>query len=327
MLFALVSAFITGSVVQAVGAPTAGRWLAATHGVIGLAVLVLTPWKSRVISRGLERRNRGRTLSLILAAITLIVIVTGVVHTTGLLSRIGPFTVLWWHIAAALALLPVLGWHVVVRNTLPRPLDATRRNLLRLAGLASTGAVLWWGADRAISLSGLPGTERRFTGSHERSSFDPTGMPVTSWLDDTTPTIDPSSWRLTLSDAAGSRSLALSDLASFPAVEVTADLDCTSGWWSRQIWEGVRLDRLVDAGEARSVVVRSATGYARRYPITDLGRLWLATGVGGESLSPGHGFPVRLIAPHRRGFWWVKWVDRVETSSLPWWVQSPFPLT
>ena len=44
-------------------------------------------------------------------------------------------------------------------------------------------------------------------------------------------------------------------------------------------------------------------------------------------LSPGHGFPLRLVAPGRRGFWWVKWVERIETSATPWWWQSPFPLT
>jgi DMSO/TMAO reductase YedYZ molybdopterin-dependent catalytic subunit len=38
----------------------------------------------------------------------------------------------------------------------------------------------------------------------------------------------------------------------------------------------------------------------------------LATHVGGERLSHGHGFPLRLVAPGRRGFQWVKWVERVE---------------
>jgi DMSO/TMAO reductase YedYZ molybdopterin-dependent catalytic subunit len=35
---------------------------------------------------------------------------------------------------------------------------------------------------------------------------------------------------------------------------------------------------------------------------------------------------VRLVAPGRRGFWWVKWVTRVEVVDAPWWLQSPFPL-
>ncbi|TMD59944.1 MAG: sulfite oxidase, partial [Chloroflexi bacterium] len=39
----------------------------------------------------------------------------------------------------------------------------------------------------------------------------------------------------------------------------------------------------------------------------------LATHLGGETLSPAHGYPVRLVAPGRRGFQWVKWVSRIET--------------
>jgi DMSO/TMAO reductase YedYZ molybdopterin-dependent catalytic subunit len=78
---------------------------------------------------------------------------------------------------------------------------------------------------------------------------------------------------------------------------------------------------------ARSIVVRSATGYARRYPIGDASRLLLATGVGGRPLSPGHGYPARIVAPGRRGFWWVKWVVSIEVSDRPWWLQPPFPVT
>jgi DMSO/TMAO reductase YedYZ molybdopterin-dependent catalytic subunit len=55
--------------------------------------------------------------------------------------------------------------------------------------------------------------------------------------------------------------------------------------------------------------------------------VWLATGVGGEPLSRGHGFPVRIVAPDRRGFWWVKWVASLQPSARPAWAQSMFPLT
>jgi DMSO/TMAO reductase YedYZ molybdopterin-dependent catalytic subunit len=34
----------------------------------------------------------------------------------------------------------------------------------------------------------------------------------------------------------------------------------------------------------------------------------------------------RLVAPDRRGFWWVKWVVAIEVDDLPDWWQSPFPL-
>jgi DMSO/TMAO reductase YedYZ molybdopterin-dependent catalytic subunit len=73
--------------------------------------------------------------------------------------------------------------------------------------------------------------------------------------------------------------------------------------------------------------VHSVTGYWIRYPASDIDRLLLATNVGGAPLSAGHGYPLRLIAPGRRGYWWVKWVDRIELQATPWWWQPPFPVT
>ena len=65
----------------------------------------------------------------------------------------------------------------------------------------------------------------------------------------------------------------------------------------------------------------------RRFPLSDADSMLLALRVGGLELSGGHGFPARIVAPGRRGFWWVKWVERIETSVTPWWWQPPFPLT
>jgi DMSO/TMAO reductase YedYZ molybdopterin-dependent catalytic subunit len=48
--------------------------------------------------------------------------------------------------------------------------------------------------------------------------------------------------------------------------------------------------------------------------------------VGGRPLSVGHGFPARLVAPGRRGFWWVKWVSEIDVDDSPWWWQPPLPL-
>jgi DMSO/TMAO reductase YedYZ molybdopterin-dependent catalytic subunit len=126
-------------------------------------------------------------------------------------------------------------------------------------------------------------------------------MPVTQWLDDADPGIDADGWRLEVLTPDGTRPFTYDEIQVYDD-RVRATLDCTGGWFSTQDWSGVRLDRLLEGVEdARSVVVTSATGYARRFPIDDANSLVLATRFGGEPLSAGHGF-ARLVAPGGRGF-------------------------
>ena len=150
---------------------------------------------------------------------------------------------------------------------------------------------------------------------------------VTAWFDDGIQQVDPDRWRLTV---AGT-SFDLDAVRALPHEKLTAILDCTSGWYSRQDWEGVRLSAVLAAarvtgGDWRSVEVRSVTGYARWFGADTLHDVWLVTGLAGYPLSYGHGFPARIVAPGRRGFWWVKWVTSIEPTARPPWAQSPYPL-
>ena len=78
---------------------------------------------------GLARRNSKRMLSLLLAGLAIIVLATGIALPSGTVSHIGPFTVLWVHVATALPFVPLIAWHYEARNTTPRPADLSRRNL------------------------------------------------------------------------------------------------------------------------------------------------------------------------------------------------------
>jgi DMSO/TMAO reductase YedYZ molybdopterin-dependent catalytic subunit len=152
-------------------------------------------------------------------------------------------------------------------------------------------------------------------------------MPVTQWFTDTVPDGDAGPVEL----VAGGRSTRVRARDLDRGDTLTAVLDCTGGWYAEQQWRGVRLDRLladagVDLPDGGSVDVVSVTGYRRRLPLADAGSLLLATHCAGEPLSAGHGAPVRLVAPGRRGYWWVKWVRRVEVVDAPWWAQPPVPL-
>lgn len=224
-----------------------------------------------------------------------------------------------------MVLVPFAIRHVISYPVRPRPTDFDRRRLLAAGGLAGAALAAWATVEGVSRVVGLPGADRRFTGSHEQGSFDPGAMPTTQWLNDTVPNIDGGAWRLNLV-AGEERQLDLAHLEGFND-EIEATLDCTGGWYSRQRWGGVRLDRLLGDAEGASILVKSATGFRRRFPLEDADRLLLATHVGGEPLSPGHGAPARLVAPGRRGFWWVKWVTEISVDDRSWWLQSPFPLT
>ena len=293
------------------------------HGMVALAVLMLSPWKSAIVRGGLRKRRRSSLTSIALLTMVLTTLGSGLLHATGFRERLGPLTVMQVHVGGALIALVLAYFHYRSHSVRPKRLDIGRRSFLRFARLSAGAAAAWLAIEGTLDVVGWSGGERRFTGSHERGSFDPAHLPVTSWLDDRVRRIDGDEWRV---DINGQR-LGLGDLAVFRQDDITAVLDCTSAWYSEQVWTGVRLDRLIDPGGRRSIRVRSATGYERRFPSRDLEQMWLVTHVGGQPLSAGHGYPARIVAPSRRGFWWVKWVVAIAPSDIPWWVQLPFPAT
>lgn len=319
LLLLLLAAIASGVLMFALGSGW-NQWPTVAHGTVAIAMLALAPWKSAISKRGLDRRGvLAAAPSLALAVVVAAALASGLAHRAGA-RHLGPLLVQQVHVGAAIAAVPLAAWHVVARPVRVRRTDLSRRAVLR------SGLVI--GAS-ATATAVLPHAGDRFTRSLERGSFDPAAMPVTQWLDDDVPAVDGDGWRLVV--AGWPWSLAeLGELTSEHGRELLGTLDCTGGWYAHQRWSGVPLDRLLAASAAdggRSLVVRSLTGYSRRLPAADAGRLLVATAVGGRPLSAGHGAPARLVAPGRRGFWWVKWLTAIEPSDSPWWWQPPFPLT
>jgi Oxidoreductase molybdopterin binding domain len=328
LLALLLLAGGTGVLAFAVGSPVPARLVVAAHGAAGLGLLLLVPWKAVVVRRAWRRP--GGTGGVSLGVVTVLTLLTGVLHAGG---GTGPWAwsagvpVLHVHVALGVATGALLVVHAWGRRQRPRATDLGRRGLLR-AGALSAGAVALWGAGEGLwRLTGAPGAARRATGSFERGTDDPAAMPVTQWISDPVP-YSPAAALLVAAPGRRVR-VPVADLDQGDVVR--AVLDCTGGWYAVQDWRGVRLDRLLASVTRElpadgAVDVVSVTGFRRRLPLSEAGGLLLATHAAGRPLSPGHGAPVRLVAPGRRGFWWVKWVARVEVVDAPWWLQSPFPL-
>ena len=325
LLGALILALASGWIAFSAGTGW-GRIAVIAHGVIGLAVVVLTPWKSLVARRGLAKRRRGTAASIGLTVLIVLSVAAGLIHSGGRTGPVAGLSPMQIHVGAALLAIPLVVLHLVQRPTVLRRTDLSRRNVLRGLGVVAGGGMIYAALEFSAKAFNLPGARRRFTGSHEVGSFEPARMPVTQWLNDPVPEVDASEWRLAVIASGGQRNWSFPELRDKDHVDVAAILDCTGGWFAEQRWQAVPLQTLLpDEPRGRSIVVRSTTGYARRFPIRDLDRLFVATAAGGVPLSAGHGYPARLVAPGRRGFWWVKWVDLIAVDDRPWWLQLPFP--
>lgn len=317
LLVVLLAAGLTGALAFAAGTPVPAKITTLTHGIFGLALVFLIPWKTVIV----RRAPVLQATSLMLVALIAICITSGLVEVFagyGLLWRLSPMQV---HVGSALLAAPLLALHVVRhRRQRLRRVDLSRRVLLRTGGLAACAAATYGSLEGIGRLLGSTSASRIATGSHRLSAA---AVPATIWLFDQVPNVA----RDHQVDVAGT-AFSTSDLASRSEM-VVARLDCTSGWYADAEWTAVKVTDLIAADQlagAASVEVISVTGYRRRFPAEEADALWLATAYQGEPLRAGHGAPVRLLAPHRRGFWWVKWVESVTLSDIPAWGQSPFPL-
>jgi cytochrome b561 len=319
----VAAALVTGLASWAVSDRWSG-WFTAAHGVIGLSLLLLVPAKLRgPVRAGFRRRRGSRWVSAAFGLLVLVTVVLGVLHATGLWFGVGYWSALWTHSLFGFLLVPLFLWHLVTRPVRPRVADLDRRAALRTGLLAGGAVALYVGQEAVARVAGLAGGSRRATGSHEVASHEPAAMPTVTWLDDRRPAVtDEATWPLVI----GGERVAIPSLRA-RARPVVATLDCTGGWWSEQSWDAVPLAELLPDVDTRSVRVVSATGYDRLFGRGDLTGVHIAVGYGGEPLRAGHGAPVRLVVPGRRGPWWVKWVVSVEPDDRPAWLQPPLPLT
>lgn len=309
------------------------------HSILGYSIVAVLGWKVALAVTSLRKpaRGRPRSATLALAALLLAALCIGLAWSVSGFWDVSGISGMSLHIYAGIGVIVLILWHAWTYTSGFRVGYSTeRRDAIRLGGVLAAGVVAWTATESLMSVGNLVGARRRFTGSYERGSFRGNAFPTTSWLNDNPRPISKPDYRIALLDpSGGSTSIAYSDLVAgverAAPTEMDATLDCTGGWYSRQTWRGIMLGDLlaaadVDAGDASACIFTSVTGYNRRYPIGDADTLLLATHVGDEPLSHRHGAPVRLVAPNRRGYDWVKWVTEVRLTTSPAWLQPWLPL-
>lgn len=104
------------------------------------------------------------------------------------------------------------------------------------------------------------------------------------------------------------------ELGNLPRVSQTADFHCVTTWTVRSLqWAGVRFSdffeqivvpRVQPEPDAKFVVFRCQDGYSASLPLDDLlaEQVILADELGGQTLTVGHGAPLRLVAPAHYGY-------------------------
>jgi len=319
-LFAAVATLLGTGVGTVFAGTPAAAWVIDLHAVSGIVLVCLLPVKLwRVRHRvAPERLTGARVLSVLLALDTAGALATGVWWIVGGSLDLGPWGLFHLHTALGLLVAPLLVVHL--RYRVHSPATAVRhgrRDAVRYAGLVATGALVWRLQGPVNDALDTAGADRRFTGSREEGSDAGNRFPVTSWVADDPDPVDADEWTLTVGGRVATATTY--DLADLPTgASGRALLDCTSGWYSEHDWQGVAVADLLDAADpdeaAAWVQFRSVTGYRWSLPVEEAHDAVLATRVDGERLAHGHGYPLRLVAPGRRGFQWVKWVEDVRVT-------------
>jgi DMSO/TMAO reductase YedYZ molybdopterin-dependent catalytic subunit len=119
--------------------------------------------------------------------------------------------------------------------------------------------------------------------------------------------------------------LRVADLRALPGETLVDDFTCLEGWTVPGLrWQGVRLAAVLDLAqvqpEARWVQASAGEGdetFSLPLPLPEARRAFLAYGLGGQPLAPGHGGPLRLVVPGRECFTSVKWLDRLQLQAEP----------
>ena len=134
------------------------------------------------------------------------------------------------------------------------------------------------------------------------------------------PSFNPEKWDFKVFGAVeNSVRWSFHEFMNLPKIKVKSDFHCVTRW-SRfdNVWEGIGFLELIKhvrlSPEAKHVMVHGESGYTANVPLLDLMRpdVLFAYKNNEETLTPEHGWPLRLVVPHLYAWKSVKWVRTLE---------------
>ncbi len=119
-------------------------------------------------------------------------------------------------------------------------------------------------------------------------------------------------------------SLTYDQVLALPHVKRVVDMPCVEGWTETLLYEGVRLSDLLARARpkpgATTIIFHTAgKSYSSSLSLAYLKKADALLGfkVNGITLDQKRGFPFQVVAPHKLGYKWVKWVERIELADKP----------
>ena len=134
------------------------------------------------------------------------------------------------------------------------------------------------------------------------------------------PQVDITKWSFTISGLVETeQKLNFEQFTSLPQEKVFSDIHCVTGWSKlNNYWEGVSAQVVHDLStilpKAKFVLIHAEKGFTTNLSLDDFLQpdVLFALKHNRETLTAGHGYPVRLVVP-RLYFWKsAKWVTGVE---------------
>ena len=198
-----------------------------------------------------------------------------------------------------------------------------RRVFLGLAAFGVSGIV--WGSKAAGLMERLLGPIAVKDGSGLLGLL-PTGRFRIYSVTGNLPDRASADWRLDVGGLAGAPyTIGYDELLGLPAVELTRDFQCVTGWRVPQVrWKGVRLAdviaRAAPQAATTAVELESFDGaYTETLTLEQARRddVIVAYELDGKPISSAHGGPVRLYVAPMYGYKSLKWLQRITLVAEP----------